>query len=130
MTRRIGPAVVKSGRRALGGVLVAMVTGVAAMGCGGSDPATAPQPHVDHLKLPPHKTWKVVSVQPYAGLEEVELVRVDWPTAQAGTYAFALTREGLEAGAAVCLDHIHEIDTFWAHPMPSDGCDALGKSQP
>jgi len=86
--------------------------------------ATTGTPHVDHVKLPIHKEWHVVSVQPYEGLEEVELVKFDWPTRQDGRLAFALTREGLEVGDRICLDHISEIDTFWAHPMPQDGCAA------
>lgn len=83
------------------------------------------RPHVDHITLPPHKTWRVVSVQPYEGLEEVELVKVDWPNPQEPTFAFALTREGLNSGDGVCLDHIVEIDTFWAHPIPEGGCERL-----
>lgn len=85
------------------------------------------RPHVEHVTLPTHKTWRVVSVQPYEGLEEVELVRVDWPNPQEPTMAFALSREGLKTGDGVCVDHIVEIDTFWAHPIPAGGCEALGR---
>lgn len=81
--------------------------------------------HVDHVTLPPHKTWRVVSVQPYEELQDVELVRVDWPSAKSPHMTFTLSREGLKAGDAVCLDHIREIDTFWAHPVPAGGCQAL-----
>ncbi len=84
-------------------------------------------PHVDHVKLPTHKTWRVVSVRPYEGLADVELVRFDWPTPDAPSIAFALTREGLAVGDPICLDHVTEIDTFWAHPVPAGGCEALGK---
>lgn len=108
------------------GVLLAAValapTVVAA--CSGGTSGNG-RPHVDHITLPPHKTWRVVSVQPYEGLEEVELVKVDWPNPQEPTFAFALTREGLNVGAGVCLDHIVEIDTFWAHPIPEGGCEKL-----
>jgi hypothetical protein len=82
------------------------------------------------VTLPAHKTWTVVSVQPYEGLEDVELVRVDWPTADAPTMAFALTREQLGVGDAICLDHVREIDTLWAHPVPDGGCAALDKPAP
>jgi hypothetical protein len=97
----------------------------AADACSPSVPTT--RPHVDHVTLPPHKTWTVVSVQPYEGLEDVELVTVDWPTADAPTMAFALTREGLDVGDGICLDHVQEIDTLWAHPVPTGGCAALGQ---
>lgn len=109
--------------RAAAPVLLATVAAAATgVGCG-----TAPgdaQPHVQHVTLSPHKVWRVISVQPYAGLEEVELVRVDWPTAQDPRLAFALTREDLKAGDPICLDHIVEIDTLWAHPVPEGGCEA------
>lgn len=85
-------------------------------------------PHVDHVALPSHRPWKIVSVQPYEGLEEVELVKFDWPTANEPSVAFALTRENLAVGDPVCLDHVQEIDTFWAHPVPSGGCANLGKT--
>jgi len=94
--------------------------------CGGGTGTTA-RPHVEHVNLPTHRAWKIVSVQPYEGLEEVELVRFDWPTATAPTVAFALTRESLAVGDPICLDHVQEIDTFWAHPVPAGGCEALGK---
>jgi hypothetical protein len=107
--------------RLLGVALLALLAA-----CGG-DPGqlVSSTPHVDHVNLPTHKTWRVISVQPYEGLEDVELVRVDWPTAQDPRMAFALTKEGLEAGDAICLDHVQEIDTFWAHPVPEGGCGAL-----
>lgn len=105
-----------------------VIASLAAVGIGCNRDA-APGPHVDHISLPKHKMWKVLSVQPYSGLEEVELVRTDWPTPENGSLAFALTKEGLEPGAQVCLDHIREIDTLWAHPMPQGGCEALGKIQ-
>jgi hypothetical protein len=69
-----------------------------------------------------------VSVQPYEELQEVELVRVDWPTAESPHMAFTLSREGLKAGDAICLDHVREIDTFWAHPVPQGDCEVLSKS--
>jgi hypothetical protein len=94
-----------------------------AVGCD-SRQAADQAPHVQHVNLSPHKVWKVISVQPYAGLEEVELVRVDWPTAQDPRLAFALTREDLQPGDPICLDHIVEIDTLWAHPVPDGGCSA------
>lgn len=98
-----------------------------ATACGGSPTAesTASAPHVDHVTLPAHRVWRVISVQPYEGLEDVELVRVDWPTARDPRMAFALTREGLAAGDPICLDHVQEIDTYWAHPVPEGGCQAL-----
>lgn len=107
--------------------VIAVVPGLAACQrqAGSSDP-----PHVDHVKLPVHKTWRVVSVQPYEGLSEVELVRFDWPTAESPQIAFALTSEGLAVGDPICLDHVTEIDTFWAHPVPAGGCEALGQPQP
>lgn len=83
-----------------------------------------PPPHVEHMTLPPHKVWRVVSVQPYEGLADIELVRVDWPTAQDPRLAFALTRENLQVGDPICLDHVVEIDTLWAHPVPDGGCEA------
>ena len=107
-------------------VLAVTVLGLGAAGC-----HTPPEPplegklHVDHVTLPPHRTWRVISVQPYAELQEVELVRVDWPTPERPHMAFTLAREGLKAGDPICLDHIREIDTFWAHPVPAGGCDAL-----
>jgi hypothetical protein len=88
----------------------------------------AAPPHVDHIQLPQHKQWKVLSVQPYSGLEEVELVRTDWPTPETGSIALALTKEGLKPGEQVCLDHIREVDALWAHPMPQGGCEALAKT--
>lgn len=97
-----------------------------AAGCrrSGDAAANAPAPHVEHVTLPPHKVWRVVSVQPYQGLEEVELVKVDWPTPQDPRMAFALTKEELKAGDPICLDHVVEIDTLWAHPVPEGGCAA------
>ncbi len=94
-----------------------------AAGCFGAD-SGAPTPHVDHVTLSPHKEWRVISVQPYAGLEEVELVKVDWPTPEDPRIAFALTKEQLGEGDPVCLDHVAEIDTLWAHPVPAGGCSA------
>jgi len=82
-------------------------------------------PHVDHVTLPQHRTWRVVSVQPYEGLAEVELVKFDWPTREEPSIAFALTKEGLSVGDPICLDHVREIDTYWAHPVPEGGCAAL-----
>jgi hypothetical protein len=121
MVRTIAPTRVSMG----GGLLAAAALALTAAACNRPAPGDAEPPHVEHMTLPAHKVWTVVSVKPYEGLEEVELVAVDWPTAQAPTYAFALTREGLGAGDAVCLDHIREIDTFWAHPRPEAGCEAL-----
>lgn len=92
--------------------------------CSRQDGRAAP-PHVDHVTLPTHRTWRVVSVQPYEGLAEVELVRFDWPTADEPSIAFALTKEGLSVGDPICLDHVREIDTYWAHPVPEGGCEAL-----
>lgn len=109
--------------KALG--LAAVAAAAIAGGACSSGSNGSVRPHVDHITLPPHKTWRVVSVQPYEGLEDVELVRVDWPTAQEPTYAFALTKEGLDNGHAVCLDHVAEIDTLWAHPVPDGGCEKL-----
>jgi len=111
--------------RALGLALAAAAV-IVGSACNTAGPQAGQRPHVDHITLPPHKTWRVVSVVPYEGLEDVELVRVDWPTAQEPTYAFALTREGLDNGHAVCLDHVAEIDTLWAHPVPDGGCEKLG----
>jgi hypothetical protein len=85
-------------------------------------------PHVDHVTLPLHKTWQVVSVAPYEGLEEVELVKFDWPTPQDPRSAFALTKEGLTVGDQICLDHVREIDTYWAHPVPEGGCEARAQN--
>jgi hypothetical protein len=76
------------------------------------------------VNLPSHQVWTVVSVQPYEGLEEVELVKVNWPTADNPRTAFALTREDLKTGDPICLDHVDEIDTLWAHPVPDGGCAA------
>lgn len=104
------------------------VAGLAAVLAGGActaGPGGAEGPHVDHINLPSHKVWRVVSVTPYSGLEEVELVKVDWPTADDPRTAFALTREGLKTGDAICLDHVVEIDALWAHPLPEGGCAAL-----
>ncbi len=108
--------------QARGRWLVAAVIVLAAVSGCRQDRDTTPAVH--HVNLSPHREWKVVSVQPYAGLEEVELVRVDWPTAQDARLAFALTREDLKTGDPVCLDHITEIDTLWAHPVPDGGCEA------
>jgi len=105
--------------------VAAIVLAGAVAGCA----QDAAGPHVDHVTLPPHKTWRVVSVQPYEGLSEVELVKVDWPTADDPRLAFALTKEGLEVGDAICLDHVREIDTLWAHPVPDGGCAALGATR-
>lgn len=93
-------------------------------GCNRQTDTAAQRPHVQPVSLSPHKVWRVISVQPYEGLEEVELVKVDWPTAQEPTMGFALTREDLKAGDPICLDHIVEIDTLWAHPVPDGGCEA------
>jgi hypothetical protein len=98
--------------------------GIVAGSAGCDRPDTDATPHVDHVTLSPHRVWKVISVQRYRGLEEVELVRVDWPTPAEASLAFALTREGLEPGDPICLDHIVEIDTLWAHPVPEGGCQA------
>lgn len=76
------------------------------------------------MTLSPHRVWKVFSVQRCRGLDEVELVRVDWRTPTEGSLAFALTREGLDPGDPICLDHIAQIDTLWAHPVPEGGCQA------
>lgn len=78
--------------------------------------------HIDHVALPAHRTWQIVSVQPYEGLEEIELVKFDWPTPDDAHLAFALSKEGLKIGDQICLDHVREIDTFWAHPVPAGGC--------
>lgn len=109
-------------------VLGAAIAGMAlTLGVGAcSRQQSASAPHVDRVTLPTHKTWRVVAVQPYEGLADVELVRFDWPTPDAPSIAFALTREGLSVGDAICLDHVHEIDTFWAHPVPDGGCEKLG----
>ena len=107
---------------------VIVVLSLALVGAGCNRDAGS-SPRVDHITLPEHQEWKVLSVQPYVGLEEVELVRTNWPTPENGSLAFALTKEGLEPGAAVCLDHIREIDTLWAHPMPQGGCAELAKTQ-
>jgi hypothetical protein len=96
---------------------------VASPGCNRSSD-TAARPHVEHMVLPPHKVWRVISVRPYEGLEEVELITVDWPTDRDPRLAFALTREDLRPSDPVCLDHILEIDTLWAHPVPEGGCEA------
>jgi hypothetical protein len=109
--------------RAIGAIVL---SAVALGGAACSRDQAASAPHVDHVTLPTHKTWRVVSVQPYEGLADVELVRFDWPTADAPSIAFALTREGLSVGDAICLDHVSEIDTFWAHPVPDGGCEKLG----
>lgn len=106
--------------------LAAVLTAAGCMpGSGSGD-----TPHVDHVNLPTHRVWKVVSVTPYSGLEEVELVKVDWPTAEDPRTAFALTREGLKTGDPICLDHVVEIDAFWAHPVPQGGCSALPRVPP
>jgi hypothetical protein len=96
----------------------------AGVGCRGGGDAGAARPHVQHVNLPTHQVWRVVSVQPYEGLEEVELVKVNWPTANNPRMAFALTREDLKKGDPICLDHVEEIDTLWAHPVPDGGCQA------
>jgi hypothetical protein len=125
MTHAIGRVIGYGNTRARQLIVVASLA-LAAAGCN-RDAATGP--HVDHINLPEHQTWKVLSVQPYTGLEEVELVRTDWPTPENGSLAFALTKEGLEPGTPVCLDHIREIDALWAHPMPPQGgCAALVKT--
>jgi hypothetical protein len=100
-----------------------LLVGTAA--CSGGAPGA--NPHVDHVTLPTHKTWSVVSVQPYEGLADIELVKFDWPTKDDAHVAFTLTREGLKPGDPICLDHVAEIDTFWAHPVPDGGCSELGK---
>lgn len=120
-------------RASRGALALAIV--VAAAGLAGCQAQPQPHPqdgrlHVDHVTLPPHKAWRVISVQPYEELQEVELVRVDWPTADRPHMAFTLSREGLKAGDAICLDHIREIETFWAHPVPPGGCEALTGSAP
>lgn len=91
--------------------------------CGSATTVPA-RPHVEHVNLPTHQVWRVVSVQPYEGLEDVELVKVSWPTEQDGRMALALTREGLRPSDPICLDHIGEIDVLWAHPVPPGGCTA------
>jgi hypothetical protein len=98
--------------------------------CAGDSSAGAARPHVEHVTLPTHKTWRVTSVVPYEGLEEVELVKFDWPMPDDPHAAFALSKEGLKVGDPICLDHVQEIDTFWAHPVPAGGCEALGKPVP
>ena len=125
MTQAIRRAIGLGNARATHAIAIASLV-LTGFGCN-DDAATGP--HVDHVNLPEHMTWKVLSVQPYAGLQEVELVRTNWPNAENGTLAFALTKEGLEPGTAVCLDHIREIDTLWAHPMPQGGCAELAKTQ-
>jgi len=115
------------GRAPLALLVVACAVGLALVvspGCNRSSETAAQPPHVEHMVLPPHKVWRVISVQPYEGLEEVELVKVDWPTDRDPRLAFALTRENLKAGDPICLDHIFEIDTLWAHPVPEGGCEA------
>lgn len=107
-------------------LMIAAVAGVIAGACS-SGQAGSGRPHVDHVTLPAHKIWKVVSVQPYEGLEEVELVKFDWPTRADPHAAFALSKEGLKTGDPICLDHVQEIDTFWAHPVPQGGCQAMRK---
>lgn len=105
-------------------LLLVAATGLAVIPACSRSAGTDAQPHVEHMVLPPHKVWRVISVQPYEGLEEVELVKVDWPTPDNPRLAFALTREELKAGDPICLDHILEIDTLWAHPVPQGGCEA------
>ena len=107
-----------------GAVLIAIALTLGAGACSRPEPASTP--HVDHVNLPTHRSWRVVSVQPYEGLDDVELVRFDWPTSDTPSIAFALTREGLSVGDAICLDHVSEIDTLWAHPVPDGGCEKLG----
>lgn len=99
--------------------LIGVLGGVAVFNAGR---AGASSPHIDHVTLPAHRTWQIVSVQPYEGLEEIELVKFDWPTPEDAHLAFALSREGLKVGDQICLDHVREIDTFWAHPVPAGGC--------
>ncbi|MCC7177734.1 MAG: hypothetical protein IT177_05015 [Acidobacteria bacterium] len=114
------------GTTPLAALLLVTATGLplaVSPGCSRSAGTDTP-PHVEHMVLPPHKVWRVISVQPYEGLEEVELVKVDWPTQDNPRLAFALTREDLKAGDPICLDHILEIDTLWAHPVPQGGCEA------
>lgn len=110
--------------RALGAAIAGMALTIGVVACDRQPNASAP--HVDRVMLPTHKTWRVVAVQPYEGLADVELVRFDWPTPTEPSIAFALTREGLSVGDGICLDHVHEIDTFWAHPVPDGGCEKLG----
>lgn len=105
--------------------LVTMAVSLPLAGCSIGEPAG--NPHIQHVKLPSFKTWRVTSVQPYEGLAEIELVKFDWPTAQDAHVAFALSREGLKTGDPICLDHVAEIDTFWAHPVPQGGCETLDK---
>ncbi len=102
------------------GLFVLLVGASVVAACGQSA-----SPHIDHVALPAHQTWRVTSVQPYPGLEDVELVKFDWPTPQDPHLAFTLSKEGLKPGDPICLDHVEEIDTFWAHPVPEGGCAAL-----
>lgn len=106
---------------------LALLIGGVATAAACSPGGTPARPHTEHVNLPTHRSWKIVSVQPYEGLEEVELVKFDYPNAEAPSIAFALTKESLAVGDAVCLDHVQEIDTFWAHPVPTGGCETLGK---
>ncbi len=70
-------------------------------------------------------------IRQLCGHHAIELVKFDWPTKDDAHLAFALTSEGLKVGAAICLDHVTEVDTFWAHPMPAAGdCAALGAAAP
>lgn len=108
--------------------LLLVVSGL--VGCTSSGSEQAANPHTEHVNLPAFSTWRVTSVQPYEGLKEIELVKFDWPTKEDAHLAFALTSEGLKVGDAICLDHVREVDTFWAHPMPPGGCAALGVATP
>lgn len=111
-------------------LVLGLSLGALGAACAQDTPGGAAPPHVEHVTLPTHRTWRVTSVAPYEGLEEVELVRFDWPTVDDQHSAFALSREGLKVGDPICLDHVAEIDTFWAHPVPAGGCEALGKPAP
>jgi len=109
-------------------VLLVLVAVVGASAC--SRGSASNTPHVDHVTLPAHRTWRVVSVLSYEGLEGVALVRFYWPTRDNPSVAFTLTREGLQPGDPICLDHVQDINTYWAHPVPNGGCEALGRSSP
>lgn len=114
-------------------VAVAIMSGLAVWGWTSVSGGTASglgvsgHPHIDHVTLPLHKHWQVISVVPYEGLEEVELIKFNWPTQEDPHLAFSLSREGLKVGDEICLDHVREIDTFWAHPVPQGGCEAHAK---
>ena len=108
-------------------LIIGLSIGSALAGACTSDsaPSGAANPHVEHVTLPTYKAWRVTAVAAYEGLEEVELVKFDWPTPEDPHVAFALSSEGLEVGDPICLDHVQEIDTFWAHPVPQGGCEAM-----